>query len=102
MTLGVEDRLDDQFTQTSIYMRPVTSRINRTNTISPRVPLGAYPQLRLCGQAGTAPISINTTMTSRIVIMNSSSQWVSSGGSLGERVSIKRLMAERAQFHFVG
>lgn len=34
--------------------------------MNPSPPLGAYPQLRLCGQEGSAPSTIRTSMTSRI------------------------------------
>jgi hypothetical protein len=36
--------------------------------MSVSVPLGAYPQSRLYGQAGTEPSSISTSRTKRIVI----------------------------------
>ena len=36
--------------------------------INPSPPTGRYPHLRLCGHAGTAPSSINTRITIRIVI----------------------------------
>jgi hypothetical protein len=42
------------------------------NTISPRPPLGPYPQLRLYGQAGTAPNNRIISKTSRIIPMTES------------------------------
>src|SRR3972149_10451206 len=48
-------------------MRPSSTRIKRTTRIVPTVPLGPYPQLRLCGHVGSTPTSIRTRITSRIV-----------------------------------
>src|SRR3972149_6856731 len=48
-------------------MRPTSTRIKRTTRISPTVPLGTYPQLRLCGHVGSTPTSIRIRITSKIV-----------------------------------
>src|SRR4030095_7868645 len=52
--------------------RPRSNSTMRMITISPSVPLGAYPQWRLCGHAGTAPRAIKRRMTMRMVITLSS------------------------------
>ena len=41
----------------------------RINSSRPSPPLGKYPQLRLWGQVGSAPIRSNTRMTIRMVDM---------------------------------
>ena len=43
--------------------RPVTMRITTINRIRPRIPLGKYPQLLLCGHVGNAPTSSRITRT---------------------------------------
>lgn len=47
--------------------RPVNNRIRSTTTTRPRIPLGKYPQLRLCGQEGSAPTNMRISTTSRMV-----------------------------------
>ncbi len=39
------------------YKRPINNRTIKITTTKPIPPLGPYPQARLCGQLGTAPIS---------------------------------------------
>lgn len=46
---------------------PSKNRTSRMTRIKPSPPLGAYPQLRLCGQVGSAPSTIRMSITSRIV-----------------------------------
>src|SRR3972149_511716 len=53
-------------------MRPTSTRIKRTTRISPTVPLGTYPQLRLCGHVGSTPTSIRIRITSKIVPITTS------------------------------
>ncbi len=38
--------------------------------MKPSPPLGAYPQFRLCGQVGSVPSTIRTSMTSRIELID--------------------------------
>src|SRR5436190_2850845 len=48
----------------SLPIRRSTTRITKT---SPSPPLGPYPQLRLCGQCGSAPSNMRMRITRRIV-----------------------------------
>jgi hypothetical protein len=53
-------------------MRPVTTNKSKITSSKASVPDGAYPQLRLCGHAGTTPININTRITNRTVTTSTS------------------------------
>jgi len=48
------------------YILPSTNKINRITRIKPTPPLGPYPQLLLCGHAGTAPTNANARIINRI------------------------------------
>jgi hypothetical protein len=63
-------------------------RIRRMMTIRPRVPLGAYPQLRLYPHDGNAPISIRMRITNRMVNIRSSRK--SGGQMLGQTEDLRK------------
>ena len=46
---------------------PSNNSTTRMTRINPSPPLGAYPQLRLCGQAGSAPTSIRISTINNMV-----------------------------------
>ena len=48
---------------------PSRSKTIRTITISPTIPLGPYPQLRLCPHVGNTPTNAKIRMIRRIVPM---------------------------------
>jgi hypothetical protein len=58
--------------------------------IKPRPPLGPYPQLLLCGQAGNAPSNIRTSRTINMVPINSFQYTDGSRLSVLEGVSVVR------------
>ena len=47
--------------------RPVNIMMRSTTKTRPRIPLGKYPQLRLCGHEGSAPTNMRISITSRMV-----------------------------------
>src|SRR5664279_4491854 len=58
---------------------PSKSRTTRITRTKPSPPVGPYPQFRLCGQVGRAPINIRTSKTTKIVpniIFLSKCEWV--------------------------
>jgi hypothetical protein len=46
---------------------PSRSRMTRMVRTTPNPPVGAYPQFRLCGQVGSAPINIRTSRITKTV-----------------------------------
>lgn len=48
-------------------IRPSKIRTTKMARTRPKPPLGPYPQLRLCGQAGNVPINIKTSNTTGTV-----------------------------------
>ena len=53
--------------QQAAQILPSKTRITRMVRTNPNPPVGPYPQLRLCGQAGSAPSNINTSKTTNTV-----------------------------------